>query len=638
MPTDLAGRGRRSVVALAAALVLAALLPGGAFAHATFVASEPADGASVTTSPDEIRVTFSEAISIPLSTVRLVDANGALEAVGRLSLDPANQATLIIATPGLRPGVHRLEWRVVDSSDLHASIGSSVFGVGEPATGTGSAAAAETDLGDAAATFLDRLAQAVLVGSLALYALLLRIRRGPQDAVGVPRRSVAFLARAAGLLAIVTGFGSLLIRTLGAAGDRSLGSTVLTALGTSHGTAWIVHEVAIVGLAVVAARCAQAEWIPAPPGSAPEPRPAGPRLALATIVLVGVAGGSAAWSGHAAVGPANELAVRTAALALHDVAAAVWVGGLIALAAAVGPSLRSGSVRSVRPVLAAFAWLAVPAVAGLAISGVYLSGQLVATVDALVSTPYGRLLVAKTVVVALLLAAGAWNATRIHGRRPASPGRRVLRGEAVAGIAVVLLAGTLSATPPARGPGVDPAPIASTELAEPADDLILTAVVRPNRPGPNFISVGVFDTRRPTPAPISRVVIHIVSPTGVESGPIAAALAGPGRYEASTGGLTVSGAWRLRLEVERPGRGTARLDRPWVVATAGAAPGTSPSSTRLGDLATPSALGLAVIATLLIAFALARRRRRPDQLRRASAADRPPRSSRIIGLTGEGTT
>ena len=68
-------------------------------------------------------------------------------------------------------------------------------------------------------------------------------------------------------------------------------------------------------------------------------------------------------------------------------------------------------------------------------------------------------------------------------------------------LALLLLAATLGAIQPARGFEFDPpAATAVPTMTTNADDLIVTFALKPNQPGRNFVSLGVFDTRRPAPA------------------------------------------------------------------------------------------------------------------------------------------
>src|SRR6185503_6466069 len=87
------------------------------------------------------------------------------------------------------------------------------------------------------------------------------------------------------------------------------------------------------------------------------------------------------------------------------------------------------------------------------------------------------------------------------------------RVEAFVLVAVVAAAALLMAQPPARDvaattANVDRRATGATAFAT-ADDLVVSVAVDPNRPGTNFVTVDLHDTRRPAPAPIRRVRLEL---------------------------------------------------------------------------------------------------------------------------------
>ena len=101
-----------------------------AFAHSNFVRSEPAGGATLAQSPNEIRIWFSEPIKVALSVVEVRNLNGDqvdqkdLRADGKVS----NLVRLTLS-PKLAPGSYKVSWSAV-AQDLHVTRGSYVFKVG----------------------------------------------------------------------------------------------------------------------------------------------------------------------------------------------------------------------------------------------------------------------------------------------------------------------------------------------------------------------------------------------------------------------------------------------------------------------------------------------------------------------------
>src|SRR6266508_1922521 len=131
-------------------LLLAAMLqPIAAWAHASLVRAEPADGTTVSEPPTLLRLIFNEPVS-PL-LMRLIGPTGQTT-----TPDAKAENSTITITPGeLQQGTHVLSWRVV-SADGHPMGGSVVFSVGAPSD-TSNLANVETPSTVKAAIWIARL-------------------------------------------------------------------------------------------------------------------------------------------------------------------------------------------------------------------------------------------------------------------------------------------------------------------------------------------------------------------------------------------------------------------------------------------------------------------------------------------------
>lgn len=152
--SDAAGPATRpaSLLALCGALLLAALLalPAPAQAHDTLLSSDPEDGASLETSPEEITLTYSADILEVSPLVRISDENGdELAEIVPTVEGPVATATLEEPLPA---GTHTVQWRVV-SSDGHPIEGTFTLTVEqdaeEPAGAEDTAEPAASDAGGA---------------------------------------------------------------------------------------------------------------------------------------------------------------------------------------------------------------------------------------------------------------------------------------------------------------------------------------------------------------------------------------------------------------------------------------------------------------------------------------------------------
>ena len=113
----------------AVALIVASLSGNAAFAHADLQSAEPAAGSAETTSPTQIRITFSEAVIAKFSGVELKDQVGRPVATGKAAVDPANKNVLIVPISEQLPtGNYKVEWHAV-SEDTHRVKGTYSFSV-----------------------------------------------------------------------------------------------------------------------------------------------------------------------------------------------------------------------------------------------------------------------------------------------------------------------------------------------------------------------------------------------------------------------------------------------------------------------------------------------------------------------------
>ena len=255
--------------------------------------------------------------------------------------------------------------------------------------------------------------------------------------------------------------------------------------------------------------------------------------------------------------------------ALHLLAMASWVGGLIAFATVfwrvwpAGASTAEGTRLGVA--LPAFSRLAVLAVGVLAVSGLLLARLHLTTWMELVGTAYGRWLLAKLLVFLAMLALGGWHqgwveprlVRAIEGREAAAKWvlrfRRSIRIEAALGLLALAAAGALGVTAP-------PTPAASMPgESHPAfrhdrafDEARVRLEIAPLRPGPNEIRLTVTD---PAGRPLTDATAAMVqvTPADASVGALTFQLAreAPGVFVAPSAVLGLVGRWSGRLTVQR---------------------------------------------------------------------------------------
>jgi copper transport protein len=276
------------------------------------------------------------------------------------------------------------------------------------------------------------------------------------------------------------------------------------------------------------------------------------RAACAIAVVAALmAAGSLALSGHVAgLDPAwpGQLA-----LALHAAAVAFWLGSLWPLHAIVRIQPAAVAAR----VLRRFSAIAVPAVAMLALAGTGVALTRLRSLDALIGTSYGRLLVFKLAFVAMMIAIAIRNrrtlAPALDAALPGAGGRlaRNIRVEIGFAGAVLLLTAILGHTPPGQDADAGHTHTAHSGLSVTAESRghTLRLEVTPAHRGDNQVAVVVT---APSGAPLAAKEAEIalsMPELGIE--PLTRPLRrlGDGTFVLDRLDLPVSGRWQIRIDI-----------------------------------------------------------------------------------------
>lgn len=378
-------------------------------AHAYVVASSPAVNGTVGAPLDRVTVSFDEPVTIESSTPLVVrDGSGAVAACAggaRVNPDDVTQIVCAFATP-LAQGAYTVDWRVT-SADTHVVHGEFSFGVGLAVSARAGETRSAYDPSGILATLLRWL---VLVGTLAIAGgigfaqFVLRRAWFPEaaaPAVAVLQRSSRRLIAAGLWCAFPASALAFVVQAAAATGTdplRALAHSGEVAFGSNWGVTWLVRIVALATVGVTFRRHGRAVAIPLLAAAAALPL---------TLSL----------SGHAlASGSTWNESLAVKADAIHTGAAALWSGGLCvfvlgfrASTAALAADERAPFVRTL---VARFSAIAVASVAAIVVTGTYAAVVHLGSWGALVADVYGRIVLAKIVLLIPLLGLGFANARR----------------------------------------------------------------------------------------------------------------------------------------------------------------------------------------------------------------------------------
>ncbi len=290
-------------------------------------------------------------------------------------------------------------------------------------------------------------ASALITGTLVFRTLVAKSALPPEAAVAkgfakglrTQRLQIAWNALAVAFVSGVIWFLLQAVSMSGLPPDEAMTSQVLSTVlnDTQFGVVTEVRSVIAIILATALAydRFPLADW-------------------LACAAALGLTA-SIAWTGHAASTLGELGNLHLAADALHLVAAASWIGGLVPLALLLA-AVRHGAASLARDAAQRFSTLGIVAVATLLATGIVNAWILVGSFRALLATEYGQLLMLKLVVFAAMLVFAAVNRFALTPRLVAGDDheavRKLMRNSVVEialGLAIFAIVGVLGTLHPA---------------------------------------------------------------------------------------------------------------------------------------------------------------------------------------------
>lgn len=530
-----------AMIATIAIAVLVALVGSSSpvSAHASLESSDPSPSAVLESSPDVIRLEFTEPVSPAADAVSLFDASGAAIRGGSVGSGESPTVVVLSGFPTLADGIHVVAWRVV-SSDGHLVQGAFTFTVG-------SVDASGVDVGE-------------LIGG---------VLAGRSGASGVDTTLV--IVRWISFLAVVTALGGLAF-FVGAVVDRRrvgtmvLGSLVVLTLATLvhlavqgvylESTDWsglIDSDVwsrvldtrfgvgAVVRLALIAVLVLLVLVVPTDDDDRAERRVT-TSWWQSSVALVGAATlVTFSVGGHPSAVPLAGVAVLVDAA--HMGAISLWIGGLVTVL--VAGRGRSEAITRLSRTATYAAPLAV-------VTGVWQTWRIGGGFGDLSDTSWGRGMIVKIAAVLVLLALGGVARVAVRRSLDTEPRRmrRLIGTEIVVALAVLAASAYVVGESPveARQPDVYTATLVQGSL-------IVDLTVTPGVVGNNEIHVVVS----PPGGALQRVesLEMRVTPPGDASVPITVSVldAGPNHFIGRVA-FTGPGKWKLEILV-RPDRSTS---------------------------------------------------------------------------------
>jgi copper transport protein len=540
-----AGSRRPGTSALLLAVAVATVLvaaPGTVSAHALLHASEPAAGSTLGSSPPAVTLTFGETPDVRLTSVKVLDSGGNDHVSGPVEALPNPPDSIRVPIGALADGVYTVSWRTVSAVDGHVSAGSFVFGIGvAPPTGPPDQVAVVTGQSGSppgiVARWLLYVGLVALIG--AAFVAFAVVKRPVPDLLAMA--AVGWVLVALGTVGVVAVQWIESGAPLEALPGSSVGMNALARL-----VALAAMGAALAGLATVPRLGGRTGWL------------------LVGLTAMGGLGADVA-TGHAAAGPG--WLVQGITQWFHGFAAGGWVGGLAALLVALRTTPPDDRLVTARR----FSFWAGIGLVIVIVSGAIRAFVEVGTLDALVGTAFGVVVLLKSAVLLGLAGLGAFNrfvtlrnATRLLERLRRVGGAEVTLAVLVLGLSALLV----NQTPPTSA-GMIPESVAQPIVATGHDfgtSVRARLVATPGATGSNAFDLALtdYDTGSPLDADSVALRFQIASQAGIAPSTLDLTRSAPGRFAATGANLSIDGIWQLTATVTTGG---TAVDVPMLAAT-----------------------------------------------------------------------
>ncbi len=392
-------------------IVFALLAPNlpNSFAHPVYVRSTPQAFETVGSPPSEVNVFFTEPIELKYSKISVIGPDGSV--VDRA--DPHNVAgdTASIGVslkPNLPDGVYTVSTKVLSAVDGHVVDNAFTFGIGSGTKISQGPLTEQTQnlisVPEAASRYPGMIGQVMIVGgAFAALWLCKPIGKVPwlSDAIAqrkaaIDKAMIKFVIIGI-ILVLVSGVAMIVVQA------NSIGSTVPNAIATKFGNVWIARMLQSSILMVLVAliyrnitrknvNLRKSDTLAI--------------LVLGLAILV-----TSSLMAHAAA------TSQTGPIALdfiHDVVAAIWIGGLMLLGFVVAPRISEVADEKVKAtaislLIPRFSIIVVTILGIVAITGPLLLYSIENDLSLTIASIYGKFLIIKLSLAGIMLAMGAYS-------------------------------------------------------------------------------------------------------------------------------------------------------------------------------------------------------------------------------------
>ncbi len=570
-----------------------------AYAHPLLIESYPANLQRLSTAPSSVVIVFSEPVEARFSWIRVYDSSNNRVDNNDTNYVDNNPTKLGVTLKPLSDGLYTVNTRVLSQVDGHIVDYTFIFIVGDFTLSNVSDNSIATNnairvsgeqiiLPDAIAKFPAYIAQVMVVGlavvTLYLWKPLHTLLRIPYISIS----RVYKVAIIAGIMLIASSIALAVIQSI------SLNVSVDQVITSRFGSMLLLRLVGGASLLVLAYAIARKskkeggreEW----KEKVEKDNATVKRLSIALLII-----GSSVMVSTTMVSHSAAVSIESTAVDLiHNILASIWIGGVIALAFVVMPSIKQAvkdiMVRgyALSLTIPRFSQLALLSIGILGITGPLVLWSIESDVVRLLQTEYGLILTIKLALAALMVILGGYSTLKVHkkvisilntntGKGYAyqdnsmdnlySYANSLLKLEAYVGIALLLSVALLTNTVPPEAYTLSKLSTASivavsmgeenlgrsVNLISTVGDSNVELTIKPARLGINSVYVVVKDSDGNELKDIKSIKLK-VRPNITYIGPVTYELVkdnNTNSWFSSNVALTSNGLWRFEVNAER---------------------------------------------------------------------------------------
>jgi copper transport protein len=389
-----------------------------AYAHAYVIGSDPFPSQSLPNAPSSVVVHLSEPVDIRYSSVKVLGPGGNQIDKKDSHYVNGDHTTLAVTLPaGVKDGVYTVSTKMLSETDGHVTENAFVFGVGHAIIPTsvpnaGASLSSLLYIPEAIARFPTLLGQVIIVGGAFATLWLWRpIARIDWLANTIDRVQTRIDKRIAILMVI--GAAILLASDFGMiyAEAKSIDVSILDAIGTKFGSLWVfrlVTSIVLMCLSVLLFLNQRKNK-----GGRTQESIIYSLLGVGLIALL-----TTSLIGHGAA--LNPASVPILTDFVHNLAASLWIGGVICLAFVVVPGIKQSDkdeyikASLISLLIPRFSTIPVVILGVIVITGPFLLYLLEPDLGLTLASLYGKALIAKLILAGVMIGIGAYNQSIIH--------------------------------------------------------------------------------------------------------------------------------------------------------------------------------------------------------------------------------